>query len=115
MSSWNVLSFDQQADSAAVSPKSPAVRAMIRKIAKDILFFVYLYCGYVALRDAILSKLGRSRALVLSYHRIGGSDRLTKPREAFRADLEYLRLRYECITLAELCTRLRSGVPISRR
>jgi peptidoglycan/xylan/chitin deacetylase (PgdA/CDA1 family) len=59
--------------------------------------------------------MGRSRAIVLSYHRVGGSDRLTKPRDAFRADLNYLRRRYECITLAELCDRFRRSVPITRR
>jgi peptidoglycan/xylan/chitin deacetylase (PgdA/CDA1 family) len=114
MSSSNAMIFEQ-APARSASPRWLTLRAAVWKGIKDVVFFIYLYSGYVALRDAILSTLGRSRAVVLSYHRVGGSDRLTKPRDAFRADLEYLRRRYECITLAELCDRFRRGVPITRR
>lgn len=76
---------------------------------------MYLHCGYVGSRDLLLSKLGRSRAVVLYYHRIGERDLLTKPVEEFRRDLIYLKRKYECITLNELCERLRQGTPLKRR
>ena len=84
-------------------------------LSKDALFFAYLYCGYVQLRDAVLSLLGRSRVAVLYYHRVGGRDVLTKPMEVFRDELAYLKKNYECIGLAELCARLRAGAPFRRR
>ena len=85
------------------------------RLAKDVLFFVYLYSGYVQLRDAVLSLMGRSRVVVLYYHRVGGSDVLTKPLNVFRNELEYLKENYECIGLAELCARLRANRPFRRR
>jgi len=53
--------------------------------------------------------------VVLCYHRIGGCDVLTKPTEEFRHDLEYLKQHYECITLFDLCERLRQNIPLKRR
>ena len=85
------------------------------RLAKDVLFFVYLHGGYVQLRDALRSLMGRSRVVVLYYHRVGGSDVLTKPLIVFRNELEYLKKNYECIGLADLCARLRSKRPFRRR
>ncbi|HWE97969.1 MAG TPA: polysaccharide deacetylase family protein [Tepidisphaeraceae bacterium] len=82
---------------------------------KDAVFFVLLYCGYVPLRDAWLSLIGRSRAVVVYYHRIGDCDPLSKPAADFRRDLEHLKRRYECISLAELCRRLKGGKAMRRR
>lgn len=82
---------------------------------KALAFFLYLYSGYVALRDLVLSLLGRSRAVVVYYHRVGASDVLTKTVEEFRADLAYLKKHYECISLAELSERLVDRRPLRRR
>ncbi|MGH9830870.1 MAG: polysaccharide deacetylase family protein, partial [Blastocatellia bacterium] len=85
---------------------------MIKKAA----ICVYLFSGYVALRDMILSLLGKSRATVLYYHRIGDSrDPLTRSLDDFRNDLGYLQKHYECISLADLRDRLRSGRAFRRR
>jgi peptidoglycan/xylan/chitin deacetylase (PgdA/CDA1 family) len=84
-------------------------------LMKEALFFIYLYSGYVQLRDFLLAMLGRSRAVVIYYHRIGGCDVLTKPTDEFRRDLEYLKSHYECISLSELCKRLRANAPMRRR
>ncbi|MDQ3812564.1 MAG: polysaccharide deacetylase family protein [Armatimonadota bacterium] len=82
--------------------------------AKDIVFFTYLHCGYVPLRDAVLARRGRARAVVLCYHRIGARDVMTKPTQEFRRDLEYLKSNYECISLWELCERLRANQLLKR-
>jgi peptidoglycan/xylan/chitin deacetylase (PgdA/CDA1 family) len=82
---------------------------------KDLLFFIYLYCGYVQLRDFILSIAGRARAVVLYYHRIGQTDVLTTSREEFHNQLRDFKNRYECISLAELCHRLSEGRRLRRR
>jgi peptidoglycan/xylan/chitin deacetylase (PgdA/CDA1 family) len=82
---------------------------------KEVLFFIYLYCGYVQLRDLLLACLGRSRAVVLYYHRVGGRDVWTKPNEEFRNELAYLKGRYECISFRELCERLDADKPLRRR
>ena len=95
--------------------KSLPLAARLMRHAKDVLFFIYLYCGYVQLRDLILSLLGRSRAVVLYYHRIGERDVLTKPADEFRRDLDYLKNNYECISLSELCWRLRENKPFKLR
>lgn len=86
----------------------------LRGIAKNLLFAAYLYCGYVQVRDLLLRLRGRSRAVVLCYHRVGGCDVLTRPAGEFRRDLYELRRRFECVSLAELCNRLRSGEPLRR-
>jgi peptidoglycan/xylan/chitin deacetylase (PgdA/CDA1 family) len=59
--------------------------------------------------------LGRSRAVVLYYHRIGTADVLTKPAVEFGRDLKYLKRRYRCVSLAELCEKIRANVPLRRR
>ncbi len=87
---------------------------MIRA-AKEGLFFIYLYCGYIQLRDLILAMMGRSRAVVLYYHRIGSRDVLTKPADEFRGDLLYLKENYECLSLVELCRRSLARAPFRRR
>lgn len=84
-------------------------------ILKDAAFFLYLHCGYVAVRDAILSLCGRSRVVVVYYHRIGQRDVLSKPTAEFRGEMEYLKRHYQCITLGDLCDRLRSAAPLRRR
>lgn len=95
--------------------KPVSLLARLTNLAKEALFFIYLYSGYVQLRDLTLSLLGRSRAVVLYYHRVGGFDVLTKPEEDFRRDLEYLKKSYECIGLFELCERLSKRTPLRRR
>jgi peptidoglycan/xylan/chitin deacetylase (PgdA/CDA1 family) len=102
-------------DGAGTAPARSGPAWFWRNRLKEAAFWLYLNCGYVALRDALLSACGRSRAIVVYYHRVGGCDRLTKSRDAFRDDLAYLKRHYECITLAELCDRLCKGVPIRRR
>lgn len=97
------------------SNESLSLRSRLVASIKDILFFIYLYCGYVQLRDFILSLLGRSRAVVLYYHRIGSTDVLTTSTEEFSRQLHYFKNRYECISLAELCSRLREGQAFRRR
>jgi peptidoglycan/xylan/chitin deacetylase (PgdA/CDA1 family) len=93
----------------------PSLSARLGSLAKKAIFFLYLYCGYVQLRDALLSLSGRSRVVVLYYHRIGERDVLTKPAEEFRRDLEYLKENYECIGFSELCERLKTGARQRRR
>jgi peptidoglycan/xylan/chitin deacetylase (PgdA/CDA1 family) len=83
-------------------------------LAKQILFAVYQYCGYVQVRDWLLARLGRSRAVVVYYHRVGGNDVLSKPLDTFRRELAYFRKHFECMTLQELCIRLRSRMPLRR-
>jgi peptidoglycan/xylan/chitin deacetylase (PgdA/CDA1 family) len=95
--------------------KRAPVSARLLALAKDALFFIYLYCGYVQLRDLALSILGRSRATVLYYHRIGGRDVLTKPADGFAGELQYLKSNYECVSFFDLCERLRAGEPLRRR
>lgn len=82
---------------------------------KSAIFGFYLYSGYVPLRDWILARLGRSRAVIVYYHRVGACDVLSKPTLEFRRDLAYLKRNYECIGLRELCARLSSGKPLKRR
>lgn len=105
----------------ASAPPAPRQRAAmpwparLKFCLKEALFAIYLYCGYVQVRDLILSLLGRSRAVVVYYHRIGGCDVLTRPAEHFRRDLVHFRRHYDCISLAELCRRLRHRQPLRRR
>jgi peptidoglycan/xylan/chitin deacetylase (PgdA/CDA1 family) len=82
---------------------------------KQATMILYLYCGYIQLRDALLSLFGRSRVVVLYYHRIGRPDVLTKSAVQFERDLDFYRRNYECISLFDLCGRLRAGRPIRRR
>lgn len=84
-------------------------------VMKEALFFIYLYCGYVQLRDFVLACFGRSRAVVLYYHRVGGRDVWTKPNEEFRNELAYLKSKYECISFRQLCERLNNDKPLRRR
>jgi peptidoglycan/xylan/chitin deacetylase (PgdA/CDA1 family) len=86
----------------------------VSSLAKGMLTLLYLYSGYLPLRDWLLSARGRSRAIVLCYHRIGTRDVLTKPPAEFQRDLEYLKRKFECVRLDELCRRLRANEPIRR-
>jgi peptidoglycan/xylan/chitin deacetylase (PgdA/CDA1 family) len=86
-----------------------------RALGKTLLYGLYLYSGYVQIRDFVLGRLGRARVVVLYYHRIGGRDVMSKPADEFRRDLEYLSRKYECITLLELYRRLGQGKPLRRR
>jgi peptidoglycan/xylan/chitin deacetylase (PgdA/CDA1 family) len=104
-------------------PYSPSIEDPLRvggvqrifSLVKNLVFFIYLYSGYVQLRDLILSSLGRARAVVIYYHRVGRSDVMSRPPEEFRKDIGFLKEKYECVSLAELCERLRDGVPLRRR
>jgi glycosyltransferase involved in cell wall biosynthesis/peptidoglycan/xylan/chitin deacetylase (PgdA/CDA1 family) len=95
--------------SSTVSTSRPA------RCLKALLRCLYLYSGYVGLRDLILSLIGRSRAVVVYYHRVGESDALSKTVDQFRADLAYLKRTYCCMTLDELSSRLAKGVPLRKR
>jgi peptidoglycan/xylan/chitin deacetylase (PgdA/CDA1 family) len=97
---------------------NPYQRKLISRLfaaAKDVLFFMYLYCGYVQLRDFILACCGRSRAVVLYYHRVGGRNVWTKPNEEFRNELTYLKSKYECLSFPQLCERIGNDKPFRRR
>jgi glycosyltransferase involved in cell wall biosynthesis/peptidoglycan/xylan/chitin deacetylase (PgdA/CDA1 family) len=96
-------------------PWKASASSRSRLFLKEAIYFLYLYSGYVALRDFVLACLGRSRAVVLYYHRVGGRDVWTKPSEEFRKELAYLKSQYECISFAQLCDRLRSNKPMRRR
>jgi peptidoglycan/xylan/chitin deacetylase (PgdA/CDA1 family) len=87
----------------------------IFSLFKRLIFLLYLYSGYVQLRDLILSLLGRARAVVVYYHRVGGSDVMSRPSDEFRRDIAFIRENYECVSLAELCERLHARVPLRRR
>lgn len=87
---------------------------VLYRIAKSTVFSLYLHSGGVQLRNAILAKSGRARAVVLCYHRVGGCDVLTRPTAEFSHDLDYLKRHYECISLLELCQRLQRGSAFRR-
>lgn len=95
------------------NPTKPSSRLFA--VIKEAIFFIYLYCGYVQLRDLLLACCGRSRAVVLYYHRVGGCDVWTKPTEDFRSELAYLKSRYQCISFQELCERIGADKPMRRR
>src|SRR3984893_3154061 len=87
----------------------------VYSLLKQGAFFAYLYSGYPCVRDFILSRLGLAPIVVLCYHRIGGCGSLSKTPDQFRRDLDYLRQHYDCITLRELCARLKTEVSCRRR
>jgi len=91
-----------------------SARNTLRKAAKQVLFFLYLYCGWIQLRDLVLCMLGRSRVVIVYYHRVGWADVLSKPAGAFRDDMQYLAGRYECLTLKDMVERIHSRKPIRR-
>ena len=86
-----------------------------RKAFKQALFFCYLYCGWIWVRDLVLGLIGRSHVVILYYHRVGWVDVLSKPSGAFRADMQYVGRNYQCLTLRELTELLQSGAPIRRK
>lgn len=96
-------------------PDNSDRRSGLSGLARKLLLSLYLYSGFVAVRDAILALSGRSRVVVLCYHRIGTTDVLTTSPEDFQQDLFWLKRHYECISLAELCARIRTGKPFRRR
>lgn len=101
---------------ASVGPQAErAPKASPRSWAKEALFFFYLYCGWVQLRDAVRSLLGRSRVTVLYYHRIGERDVLTRSIDDFRSDIAYLKQNYDCMSLREFSERLTANKPFRRR
>jgi hypothetical protein len=85
---------------------------LLRTILKKAFYYVYLYSGYVAVRDFLLALSGRSRIVVLNYHRVEGRDTISKPVEHFIRDVQYLTRRYQCISFTELIELLRSGQPL---
>lgn len=91
------------------------LRRRLRYALKQAVFFIYLYCGWIQLRDAMLAALGKSCIAIPYYHRVGWMDVLSKPMGFFRADIHYLRKHYECLTLSQLVERLKSGAPIRRK
>src|SRR5215471_4376100 len=95
--------------------RSSLISSKLTRFAKALVYALYLYSGYVALRDLVLSLIGRSRAVVVYYHRVGGNDVLSKPVPEFHADLAYLKRNYRCTTLEDLSKRLANGDPIRKR
>jgi peptidoglycan/xylan/chitin deacetylase (PgdA/CDA1 family) len=85
---------------------------VLRTILKKAFYYVYLYSGYVAVRDFLLALLGRSQIVVLNYHRVEGRDTVSKPIEHFIRDINYLARRYRCISFAELIELLQPGRPL---
>jgi peptidoglycan/xylan/chitin deacetylase (PgdA/CDA1 family) len=76
---------------------------------KNVAFQIFLKSGFVPLRDVFAARQGQARAIILCYHRIGNADVLTTPPENFQRDLEYLKSHFQCLPLADLCARLKSG------
>ncbi len=99
----------------ATAGQGTSAKRQLFRLLKEALFFCFLYCGYVQVRDFLLACLGRSRAVVLYYHRIGEADTLTRSPQQFREDLAYLRRKYECLNLRELSERLSSNKPLRKR
>ena len=95
--------------------RSSPISSRLTSFLKDFIYAVYLYSGYVALRDFVLSLLGRSRAVVMYYHRVGGSDVLSKTVDQFQADLTYLKRNYCCTSLEDLSQRLANGARFRKR
>ena len=87
----------------------------MRNTIKWLSDFCYLHCGWVQLRDTVLSWLGKSRVVIVYYHRLGEADVLTKAPEDFRAEMAYLKAHYQCLTLGQLHELLASGKPIRRK
>ncbi len=87
----------------------------LRQAIKQVAWFCYLHCGWIQLRELVLKLLGRSRIVIIYYHRIGWVDVLSKPTSALRADLQYLARHYDCMTLSALCELLASGKKIRRK
>ena len=81
---------------------------------KDFAFSLYLSSGFVPLRDFLRARRGLARAVVLCYHRIGQPDVLTTSPEKFARDLAFLQANHECLTVQELCRKLRSGKALAR-
>lgn len=98
-----------------VYPPRGGAKTRVLRALKHVLYVGYLYSGWIQVRDAVLSLLGRSRVVILYYHRVGWIDRLSKPRSHFRADLAYLQKHYECVTMRQLVARMKSGEPIRRK
>ncbi|HKY05483.1 MAG TPA: hypothetical protein VJQ56_11365, partial [Blastocatellia bacterium] len=78
LSRQTVGTIEQVAAPVAGATRTPVASRALSAV-KTLIFSVYLYCGYVQLRDLVLALLGRSRAVVLYYHRVGRRDVLTKP------------------------------------
>lgn len=95
-----------------IQPPARGGRRTPRHLIKQVVFFCYLYCGWVPLRDAVLWMIGRSRVVVVYYHRIGWVDFLSKPVRQFRRDVAYLRRHYRCMTMRQAVELLQSGKPI---
>jgi len=111
------LSEEGEVNADAKGSASVAAKVLrdMRYALKTGVMALYVYSGFVALRDAILSALGRSRVIVVYYHRIGEPDVLTRSRSEFVRDLEYFKRHYECLSLRELCHRLKAGKWFRRR
>ena len=80
----------------------------MKQAIKQCLFFLYLYSGGLQLRNLSQRLSGRSRIVILYYHRVGPCDVLSQPVTRFRGDMEYLARHYQCLTLRELGRRLQA-------
>ena len=81
----------------------------VKQTIKQCLFFFYLYSGGLQVRNLWQRLGGRSRIVILYYHRVGPSNVLSQPVTRFRGDMEYLARHYQCLTLRELGCRLQTG------
>ena len=86
----------------------------MKQAIKQCIFFFYLYSGGLQVRNLWQRIRGRSRIVILYYHRVGPCDVLSQPVTRFRADMEYLARHYQCLTLRELARRLKAGRPRTR-
>jgi peptidoglycan/xylan/chitin deacetylase (PgdA/CDA1 family) len=87
---------------------------LLKAVLKKTFYLAYLYSGYVQIRDLALAMLGRSRIVLLTYHRLDGCDGMTKPLADFRRDVDYLSRKYRCLTFYDLAEKLRSNSPLRR-
>ena len=89
-------------------------RPDVRHVLKELAFATALGCGLVQGRDALRRLRRQCRGVILTYHRIGEPDRMTRSADAFQADLAYLRERFVCVTLSELVARMDGDEPWAR-
>lgn len=89
---------------APTGRKSRTVQAV-----KRTLMHSYLKSGLPPLRNALLSKLGRSRLTVLNYHQVNdlAEDFSTVSTCAFRKQMQFLKDHYHVVPLSDAVQRLR--------
>lgn len=95
-----------------IQPPARGGKRVLRHLIKQMLFLCYLGCGWVQLRDALQWLAGRSRIVIVYYHRVGWVDFVSKPAKEFRREVDYLRRNYRCMTMEQMVQLLASDKPI---